>query len=172
MSMATRLDDRAAMGAPQNITLVETGGPVPVIDIPADESNEQDPPQTGTFSRDNFRAASQDEHRGHGEENLDRVAQQPNPQQGTLVDTLERSIQQQQQPKQARAIRLYDAADQTACDVDDFVDIETVAQDCGVLMKAVGDHVIGTMGLKRYGDLMRGRKGEVVAWIQAQRRPA
>lgn len=84
--------------------------------------------------------AGTEDNRGHGEEGIDDLHQ-----------ALEKSLS-------------------LPCDVDDFRDIETAAADARVMMKAVADHVMTTMGFTEYGALTKGRKVEVIRWIRAQRR--
>jgi hypothetical protein len=61
-------------------------------------------------------------------------------------------------------------ADIDYCDADDFRNIETAAADMKVKMKAVYDHIQKTMGIPDGMNMPKVRKGEVLAWINAQKK--
>lgn len=58
------------------------------------------------------------------------------------------------------------------CDADDWNDIDQAAQLAGVKMARVIEHITGTMGCKPSEALPKARKGEVLAWINAQPKKA
>ena len=56
------------------------------------------------------------------------------------------------------------------CDYDDWRDIETAAADVKAKMAKVLTHIMETMGISPAEKLTKTRKGEVIAWVNAQRR--
>jgi recombination protein RecT len=158
MNLAIRLDEKHALGQPQDINLVDTGGDVPMIEISGDDF-EAETIDAGTLEESRgsldvhtFRAG-ETKNRGHGQENLDALK--------TTTQVNGSSPLEQQ---------LQSSVDTLLCDADDFHDIEVLALDCGVRMPQVLEHIMTTMGFKPAEKLPKSRKEEAIKWIQAHRK--
>jgi hypothetical protein len=111
------------------------------------------PPDKGKVNMDDLRPGKE-ENRGHGNENLASAAGN--------------SAQGGPEAVKGAGSAPPDAAEE--CTVEDFVEIEKAANAAKVSTKAVADHVKNTMGFEKFGQLTKARKGEVLAWIEKQKR--
>jgi recombination protein RecT len=161
MAAALTLDDHQEAGRLARLSMAEPGMlDVMVEDAPAaDDGRERGALDITAFKPGN------EANRGHGEESLDQVAKdKQDPRKDAAPQWLDK-------PADTKLEKQLDASVAAlACDVQDFVDIETALKGSGIPLSEVTDHVRNTMGFPRYEDLTKGRKGEVLAWIQAKRR--